>query len=691
MTSSRLGVLPDVLDRLANGYVEAINGMTGLSLVAEVREEYQQETFSAPGRMIGILDFTGSIVGFFAVSLDEQTIANALGMGELPSEDERGELRKEYESFLKEVLNSVSGDCLSLLQDEYSTITVLAPKVIYGSVCYPKIACLTRHVCTSIGSLYFTVSIDTMQLEVNRLTERLRGSEQELLISKLELERTALELRNALEAPSEAIIIHENGAIVDVNEAFSRIFGFELSEVIGRNLWEFADPQCRELVREKVSTGSEEPYEAAGLTKEGKAVPIEIRATVVPYEDRTVQAVAVRDLSEHKRVQQALRDSERQLRHAQKMEAIGRLAAGVAHDFNNLLTIITGHCDLLLLNLDKDGTPAERVQEILFAGERATSLTRQLLAFSRKQVLQPTVLKLGAVVSDLSKMLTRMIGENIDLTVVSSPNLGSVKADRGQIEQVIMNLAVNAGDAMPNGGKLTIEISNVTFDEAYIRKHRASEAGDYIMLAVTDNGVGMDERIQAQVFEPFFTTKEEGKGTGLGLSTVYGIVKQSRGYIELYSEPGHGTAFKIYLPRVDEAVERTPRGVSDTAKARGSETILLVENADGVRKLAREILHGNGYAVLEAEGGKQALLLCERYSGKIHLMVTDVVMPQMSGREVAEKIAPLRPDMKVLFMSGYADDAIVQHGVLESGEAFIQKPFSPAGLVGKVRETLDAV
>ncbi len=381
---------------------------------------------------------------------------------------------------------------------------------------------------------------------------------------------------------------------------------------------------------------------------------------------------------------------EAQLLQSQKMEAVGRLAGGIAHDFNNLLTVIKGYSELLVEEVGGDGRLRRAAEEIDKAADRAALLTRQLLAFSRRQVLEPEVLDLNDVVANMDKMLRRLIGEDIDLVSVRRPGLGRVKADPGQIEQVIMNLAVNARDAMPQGGKLTLETANVELDEVYARNHVAITPGSYVMLAVSDTGCGMDAETQARIFEPFFTTKELGKGTGLGLATVYGIVKQSGGYIWVYSEPGQGTTFKVYLPRLEEAVETAQPEREIVRPARGSETVLLVEDEENVRQLVRQTLEKNGYTVLEARAGAEATQLSAQHPGPIHLMLTDVVMPKMSGRELAERLALLRPGIKVLYMSGYTDNAIVHHGVLDPGTAFLQKPFTAADLGQKVREVLDS-
>lgn len=377
-----------------------------------------------------------------------------------------------------------------------------------------------------------------------------------------------------------------------------------------------------------------------------------------------------------------------QLRQSQKMEAIGQLAGGIAHDFNNLLTIMKGHSQLALMNL-KEGEPLRgSFEEIEKATTKSANLVRQILAFSRRQVMEMIVLDLNTLLRDLEKMLRRIIGEDIGLLTVLADDLGRVKADPGQIEQVVLNLAVNARDAMPQGGKLTIETANVELDEAYARRHVAVKPGRYVMIAVSDTGVGMTPEIRERVFEPFFTTKEKGKGTGLGLATVYGIVKQSGGNIWVYSEPGQGTVFKIYLPRVDEPL--TEEGEKEEIGLfRGVGVILVVEDEEGVRKLVLEMLKKQGYSVLEADDEEEALLICRQYKDTIHLMVTDVVMPRISGPELAKRLVVFHPEMKVLYMSGYADNAIVHHGVLKEGVNFIQKPFTIEGLAKKVREVLD--
>jgi len=377
---------------------------------------------------------------------------------------------------------------------------------------------------------------------------------------------------------------------------------------------------------------------------------------------------------ERKRAEQALRRSEEQLRQAQKMEAVGRLAGGIAHDFNNLLTVITSYGDLLLEDLAPDDSRRDDVDQIRKAAEGAAALTRQLLAFSRQQVLEPKVVDLRAVLAGTEKLLRRLIGADVHLAMPLAPDLGAVKADPGQLEQIIINLAVNARDAMPGGGRLTIEAANMVVE---------ARPGRYVMLAVSDTGIGMDEQTKARVFEPFFTTKETGKGTGLGLATVYGIVKQAGGFITVDSEPGRGTTFKVYLPRVDEPVAPAIARPAPAEPRRGTETVLVAEDAPSVRLVTRQVLERYGYTVLEAPTGDIALRLAAKHHGPIHLLLTDVVMPGLSGRQLAGQLSLLRSEMKVLYVSGYAD-------TVEPGAAYLQKPFAPEALARRVRDVLDA-
>jgi len=487
------------------------------------------------------------------------------------------------------------------------------------------------------------------------------------------------------------------GRIIRVNRTELEMLGYTVEEMLGQPVWKFVleDETTRHVVMAKITgdVSFHETFERTYWRKDGTTLPVLVKDRVI--RDKGGQIIGIRstveDITERRRSEEALRKSEEQLRQWQKVEAIGRLAGGIAHDFNNLLMTIKGCSEILLQECDAQDPRSEEAEEIQKAAERATSLTRQLLAFGRRQILQPQVLNLNKVVANMNKMLQRVIGEDIQLLTVLEPKLGPMKVDPGQIEQVIMNLAVNARDAMPRGGKLTIETANVLLDEDYAQRHVSVKPGSYVMLAVSDNGCGMDKETQSHLFEPFFTTKEKGKGTGLGLSTVYGIVKQSGGNIWAYSEVGQGTTFKIYLPMVIQAVKEKYEPVERRRiSTRGKETILVVEDEKAVRKMIRKTLQNKGYTVLEAQHGQEALDVCEHYSGPIHLMVTDVVMPQMSGKELAEKLAPSRREMQVLYMSGYPDNSIVQHGVLESGTEFLQKPFTLNTLEAKVRKLLDA-
>ncbi len=476
---------------------------------------------------------------------------------------------------------------------------------------------------------------------------------------------------------------------LDVNPALISMLGYASTEELlalklSRDV--YWDPEERmRLLEEHGQRPRTEGVQVRWKKKDGS--PITVRLSGRTVRDARGEALAFEMIAEDITERAAL---ELQLLQSQKMEAVGRLAGGVAHDFNNLLTVIKGYGELMLEELRPNDPMRAEVEEIQKAADRAVSLTRQLLAFSRRQVLAPKIIDLNSVVANMDKLLRRLLGEDIELNTVLDPRLGHVKADPGQIEQVIMNLAVNARDAMPSGGKLTIETVNLDLDSFYAREHVTVAAGPYVMLAVSDTGVGMDTETQSHIFEPFFTTKELGKGTGLGLSTVYGIVKQSGGYIWVYSEMGRGTTFKVYLPRVAEEVAAAGAAGPEHETHRGNETILLVEDEDGVRALIRQVLVRNGYKVLEARHGEEAALLADGHKEPIHLLLTDVVLARMSGRELAQRLAPQRPEMQVIFMSGYTDEAIVHHGMLTPGAKFLQKPFTTDTLMHAVRGLLDS-
>jgi len=422
--------------------------------------------------------------------------------------------------------------------------------------------------------------------------------------------------------------------------------------------------------------------------KRKDGTPITVRCSGCSIKDETGAVAYVEVFAEDVTVRRTL---ERQLRMAQKMEAVGRLTGGIAHDFNNLLGVIIGYSQVLKRSLGTEHASFEHAQEIEKAGQRAVSLTRQLLAFSRQQVLEPVVLNLNTLVSDMEKMLPRLIREDIVLKLELDTSLSQVKADPSQIEQVILNLTVNARDAMPDGGKLLIQTANVNLDNAYTHNHPGSRPGSYVMLRVTDTGTGIDPEIQSQIFEPFFTTKERDKGTGLGLATVYGIVKQSGGYIGVDSEKGKGASFSVCLPRLEQpATHSIAPPAAAPMNTRGTETILVVEDSEPLRKLAEIFLKESGYSILSAADGQQALQTARQHPGPIHLLLTDVVMPGMNGRVLGERLAPSQPGMKVLYMSGYADSFIAGHRVLESGTHLLHKPFTQETLTRKVRELLDA-
>jgi two-component system, cell cycle sensor histidine kinase and response regulator CckA len=531
---------------------------------------------------------------------------------------------------------------------------------------------------------------------VYQIAERERA-ERERKIAEQENQLQEVRFRALIENSSDMVAMSSaDGVILYMSPGAERILGYKPSTFVGKEGLAFVHADDRAEVHGNLAKLLADPSE--GVSFEFRAIHQDGSVRWLEGTGRNMLADPAvkgmvgnfRDITERKQTAEALRRTEEQLRQVHKMEAIGSLAGGVAHDFNNLLSVVLSYASMIASDLKPGDPMREDVEQIKAAGERATDLTRQLLAFSRQQILQPQILNLNEILAGMERMLRRLIGEDIELMVTPSIALGTVKVDPGQIEQVIMNLAVNARDAMRRGGKLSMETANVELGESYVAEHLDVTPGPYVMLAVSDTGMGMDEATRARMFEPFFTTKEKGKGTGLGLATVFGIVKQSGGTISVHSAVGAGTKLKVFLPRVDEgvAVEWHPSQPPPTGTLRGSETVLLVEDDERVRNLARTILRRTGYQVLDAQSGGDAFLICEQYVGTIDLLLTDVVMPRMSGRQLAERLKSVRPTMKVLFMSGYTDTAIVHDGVIDSGIAFLQKPLTPETLTRKVREVL---
>jgi two-component system, cell cycle sensor histidine kinase and response regulator CckA len=496
--------------------------------------------------------------------------------------------------------------------------------------------------------------------------------------------------RRAFDSTNLAMVITDLGhRFVRVNAAFAKLFGYTPSEMLGMTTGQITHPDdlAESYARREPLLAGEASHfdmEKRYLHRDGHVISAVTNVALVRDANGSPRLYVgqVQDVTDRKRLVE-------QMHQSQKMEAIGILAGGVAHDFNNLLTVMNGYCEIILEDRGLSPSSQEMVREIYRAGDRAAALTRQLLAFSRKQVLAPQILDLNILVRETTKMLGRLIGANIDLATSLGPKLGRIKADPGQIEQVVMNLVVNARDAMPNGGHLTIETRNVMLGDDYGKQHHGVRSGPYVQLAVSDTGVGMDAATHARIFEPFFTTKAPGKGTGLGLSTVHGIVQQSGGHVEVYSELGRGTTFKVYLPLLPENTQTAATPSMTLEVPRGTETILLVEDDTAIRNLARIALESSGYSVLEAANGADAIQMGSSHTGGLDLLVTDVVMPKLGGRELAEQLRKAFPSLRVLYMSGYTDDAIVRHGVVAEGVAFLHKPFTPTILARKVREVLD--
>ena len=528
--------------------------------------------------------------------------------------------------------------------------------------------------------------------------QRLYGESEQarkLLLSILEdvtqkeeaLRESEERLKTTLNSIQTGIVVidAETHIIVDANSAAIKMIGAPEEQVIGHVCHKYICPAEKGKCPITDFGQKMDNAERILITANREEIPILKTVTTMFLGGKECLLDSFIDIREKKIL-------EAQLAQSQKMEAIGTLAGGVAHDFNNLLTIIIGNAELALMNVIKDESLRTGIEEIKKAGERAASLTRQLLAFSRKQIVQPKILDINELLTDIEKMLGRLIGDNIELLTIPNPALWRVEIDPGQIDQIIINMVVNARDAMPQGGKLTIETANADLDKNYFREHGIEEekSGHYVMLAVSDTGSGMDKETQEHIFEPFFTTKEVGKGTGLGLSTIYGIVKQNNGFIWVYSEPGQGSAFKVYLPKVRGDAELDEKEQTPVDDLSGSGTVLIVEDDDGLRKLAQAVLQQHGYRVLDAENGEDALRVSKEHEGPIHLLLTDVIMPKMGGKKLAERLQPLYPRMKVIYMSGYTDNTIIRHGVLAPKLNFIQKPFTPEGLARKVRKAIES-
>jgi PAS domain S-box-containing protein len=499
------------------------------------------------------------------------------------------------------------------------------------------------------------------------------------------------DLRALIETlPVGIVFSNETGQITDVNTATLRMFGYTREELVGQPIEKLLPERTRSQHQEQRREYAKQPHvrpggigmELVACRKNGSEFPVEVSLGPMSTGRGLAVASTIVDISERKKI-------ERQLRLAQRMEAIGQLAGGIAHDFNNLLAVIIGCADIVSDSLVAANPIADKVAMIKNAGNSAADLVRQLLAFSRQQMLQPRVLDLKEILGRTQETLNRLIGEDIQLKVSVEESLGHIKADPGQVEQVLLNLAANARDAMPKGGHLAISACNVDLDDVYKLRHEPVIPGKYVRLMVEDTGCGMDSQTQLRIFDPFFTTKELGKGTGLGLATVYGIVKQTGGYIWVYSEVNQGTSFKIYLPRIDGVSRAAGENLTELPVVRGTETILFAEDSESLREMAAEYLQSIGYTVLTAASGDEALLRANEFTGTIHLLLTDVIMPELNGPELAKQVALLRPEIKVMFTSGYASETLANRGSLDPAVAFVQKPYRPKALARRIREMLD--
>ncbi len=540
------------------------------------------------------------------------------------------------------------------------------------------VAVLASFGCSSVRLLLSQRAQRELLSQQKRSAESLRAAEAKF--------------RGLLEsAPDPVVVVNREGRIVLVNAQAEETFGFRREDLLGQPMDILVPERLREKCLEYRTTFLRGPHkpslgatlEIYGWRRDGSEFPVEIKLSLLETEEGLWGCAAIRDLTERRKLEQ-------QFRQAQKMESIGTLAGGIAHDFNNLLTVILSYSSSLSEELPKDSRHHRAAEQVHVAAERGAALTSQMLAFSRKQVFQLRVLNLNDIIRNLLKMLQRIIGEHIQIKMTLAEDLAPVKADAGQLEQVLMNLSVNARDAMPQGGRLTLETQNVELDDDFVRLHVGSAPGPHTLLTVSDTGMGMDAAVLARIFEPFFTTKGPGHGTGLGLAMVYGVVKQSGGYIGVGSEVGEGTRFKIYLPQATETAETAVSKKPHHDRKQGSETILLVEDDAAVRELVGAMLSAKGYNVLVSQQPQDVGTICERHSGRIHLLLTDMVLPGMSGREIAKRVGALRPEVKVLFMSGYTDEALAHSHGFDGKFEFLQKPFSAFTLTSKVREVLDA-
>ncbi len=626
---------------------------------------------------------------------------------------------RENEQFLKDILNSIQ-DGISVLDTELNILSANpimekwyagnAPLV--GKKCYeayhgrtgPCELCPSTRTLASGKPDFETVplvegGVVKGWLEVYTFplmdsgTKRIKGVIE--YVRDISERRRAEEfVKNILEIVDEGfIVIDQEYKVVSANRAYCSQVNMPFEDIIGRHCFEvshhFTKP-CYEMgddcaVKHTFETG--DSYTALHVHRDAEGGQTHVETKAFPMKDAAGNIIGAIEIINNITERKKLED---QLRHAQKMEAVGQLAGGIAHDFNNILTAIIGYANLLQLSMKKDDPMKLYVEQILASSDRAAHLTQGLLTFSRKQLINPKPMNINDTIKRVEKLLSRLIGEDIELRTKLADEGLTVMADYGQIDQVLMNLATNARDAMPDGGKLLIESERVRIDDEFFKAHNYGEPGDYARISITDTGLGMSEETRKKIFEPFFTTKESGKGTGLGLAIVYGIVKQNDGYINVYSEPGKGATFRIYLPLIPATAEEAKAQESEVMM-QGTETVLLAEDDEAVRELTRTVLERFGYAVLEARNGQEALHVAKQHEGPIHLLITDVVMPGMSGRELSENLSPLRPDMKTLFMSGYTDDSILHHGILESGGALLQKPFTAEALASKVRQVLETV